>query len=228
MERVVRELVRNYDIDGVHLDYIRYPNRDYSFDPGDRSAFAVRWGVDPAELVIGDRARLQRIIGGEALAFVDSTFARERVEDVDSMVVAIHGACGGLPLSAAVIADPIAAVHDKAQDWPTWVHQQWVDFVVPMAYNAPPLELEYKAKVYNRLVGRDHVLIGLGVFGDRDRYLAESVELLRSVGVAGYALFSYNALAEDPFSAGLLERAVLPPDTSAVDDTDGETDDDQQ
>ncbi len=223
MARVVRELVTRYDVDGIHLDYIRYPNRRFAFDAASRTAFAIRWGVDPAQLAIGDRGKIQSVIGAAALAYADSLFSQARMADVDSMVVAVREACPGRALSAAVGADPLEASHDKAQDWPTWVHQHWVDFVVPMAYNAPPLELEYRAQVYTRLVGKGRFLVGLGVFGGRDEYLEESVALLRKVGVSGFALFSYNALAEKSFPAALIQQAVLPPDTTATD-----TDDDDQ
>jgi uncharacterized lipoprotein YddW (UPF0748 family) len=71
MARVVRELVTEYEIDGVHLDYTRYPNREISFDPTSRAEFAVRWGVDPAAATKGDRGRCS-VIGAGALAIVDS------------------------------------------------------------------------------------------------------------------------------------------------------------
>ena len=224
MARVVRELVESYAIDGIHLDYIRYPNQTFAYDPVSRSQFAVRWGVDPAELVSGDRDSLRKALGASGLSLVDSLSLAQRILDVDSMVVAIRGACGGRALSAAVVADPDVASRDKSQYWARWVHQGWMDFVVPMAYNFPPLELEYRAQVYQRLVGGDRFLMGLGVFDGREEYLAEAVALLRGVGVAGYAIFSYNALAKDPFGAALIENAVLPPDTSGVDDNGSEED----
>jgi len=224
MAGVVRELVENYGIDGVHLDYIRYPNKTFAYDPVSRATFAVRWGVDPAELVDGDRAGLQDALGASGLSLVDSLSVAQRVADVDSMVVGLRAACGVRALSAAVVGDPDLASREKAQYWAGWVHQGWVDFVVPMAYNFPPLEVEARAQVYGRLVGRDRFLIGLGVFDGREEYLAESVELLRNVGVAGYALFSYNSIVKDGYGAALIENAVLPPDTSDVEDEDADAD----
>jgi uncharacterized lipoprotein YddW (UPF0748 family) len=159
------------------------------------------------------------MLGAGTLAALDSIYAINRTLAVDSMVVAIHDAAGGKPLSAAVIADPVYARTDKGQDWPVWVQQKWVDFVVPMAYSMTPLEVEAKARIYNRLVGVDHVLIGLGVYDGRDKYLAESVGLLRAIPVAGYAIFSYNALADNIEAASLIESAVLPPDSTDADST---------
>jgi uncharacterized lipoprotein YddW (UPF0748 family) len=218
MVDVVSELVRAYDVDGIHLDYIRYPNKMYSFDPISRSRFLLEYGIDPIQLG-GDRAALQKMVGARALAAMDSLYAEDRTREVDSMVVAIHDAAGGKPISAAVIADPVYARADKGQDWPTWVQKKWVEFVVPMAYSMPPLEIEARARVYNRLVGVEHVLIGLGVYGGRDEFLAESVGLLRQVPVAGYAIFSYNALADNIEAASLIESAVLPADTTDADST---------
>jgi len=225
MVRVVNELVTEFEIDGIHLDYIRYPNRELSFDPATRAAFAVKWGVDPAESAHGDRAALQRVIGAGALSLIDSLYAESRVANVDSMIIALKSACRDKPLSAAVVADPFTARHDKGQDWARWVNNQWMDFVVPMAYNFPPLELEHRAIVYNRMVGKDRWLMGLGVFDGRDEYLAESVELLREVGIMGYSIFSYNVLEEEGFGAELLENALLPPDTTDAEEEDEETDD---
>ena len=76
MARVVRELVTNYPIDGVHLDYIRYPNKTFAYDPVSRSQFAVHWGVDPAELSAGDRKALQAALGASGLSLADSLAPR--------------------------------------------------------------------------------------------------------------------------------------------------------
>jgi uncharacterized lipoprotein YddW (UPF0748 family) len=228
MANVVKDLIASYDIDGIHLDYIRYPNREYSFDTESRARFTVRYGIDPAELVAGDRAALQRMLGAQALASMDSAYSEFRVAQVDSMVSAIHAAAGGRAVSAAVIADPVVARIDKGQEWARWVHQGWVDFVAPMAYTMPPAEIEHRARVYLRTVGVDHVLVGLGVYGGHDDDLAETVSLLREIGVAGYAIFSYNALVENVDGAALIENAVLPPDTLGAGDEEEEDDEDDE
>ncbi len=225
MARVVRELVSSYDIDGIHLDYIRYPGQTFAYDPVSRSEFAARWGVDPAELATRDRGTIEQALGASGVSLVDSLAAAQRISDVDSMVVAIRAACAGRALSAAVVGDPEQAVREKSQYWASWVHRGWVDFVVPMTYNMPPLEVEHRARVYGRLVGKERFLVGLGVFGGREEYVAESVSLLRAVGVEGFAIFSYNVLAADRFGAALIEEAVLPPDTSDVDEDVPEEDD---
>ena len=46
MRDVMLEVVENYDVDGVHFDYIRYPGQNWSFDPYSINALATEYGVD--------------------------------------------------------------------------------------------------------------------------------------------------------------------------------------
>jgi uncharacterized lipoprotein YddW (UPF0748 family) len=43
---LVLEIVRNYDVDGVHFDYTRYPGSQWSFDPYSAKLFAQEYDAD--------------------------------------------------------------------------------------------------------------------------------------------------------------------------------------
>jgi uncharacterized lipoprotein YddW (UPF0748 family) len=43
---LVLEIVENYDVDGVHFDYTRYPGPEWGFDPYSAQLFAREYGVD--------------------------------------------------------------------------------------------------------------------------------------------------------------------------------------
>lgn len=43
---LVLEIVKNYDVDGVHFDYTRYPGPQWGFDPYSAEAFAQKYGID--------------------------------------------------------------------------------------------------------------------------------------------------------------------------------------
>ena len=119
------------------------------------------------------------------------------------------GTAGELPLSAAVIPNFTVARLENGQDWVQWVHRGDVDFVVPMAYTYEPADLARQVKLIRRTIGDNHFLIGLPVFDGRTQYLGYSVSLLRQQQILGYALFSYNALAEEEFTLEFLERVFL-------------------
>jgi len=50
MSDVMLEVVNNYDVDGVHFDYIRYPGPSWSFDSYSVDALATKYGVDLGRL----------------------------------------------------------------------------------------------------------------------------------------------------------------------------------
>jgi uncharacterized lipoprotein YddW (UPF0748 family) len=205
---VVRDLVDTYPVDGIHLDYIRYPGPEYGFDRGARTRFALEWGVDPVELR-SDAAGLSAVMGAEATASLDSVWTGWRAQQVDSTVMAVRGVVGDLPVSAAVVPEPQAARVDKGQDWPEWLRRRWVDFVVPMAYNHRPEELLDWVRILHNTIGRERMLVGLAIYGGRDAYVERSVNILRVDRAFGFSVFSYNVLAEMRFAANFVEQVFF-------------------
>lgn len=129
----VVEVARRYEVDAIHLDYIRYPGK--------------QWGYHPEALA---RFRAER---GRAASYVPAISDREwsdwRREQVTSLVRRIRSevqaASPGTEISAAVIAQQdgpsgVGGFHntiayaDKMQDWRSWVLDGLVDRAYPMAY----------------------------------------------------------------------------------------------
>jgi uncharacterized lipoprotein YddW (UPF0748 family) len=50
---VVAEVAERYPVDGIHLDYIRYPGTEFGYHPSVRAEFAERYGSDPLDLPAG-------------------------------------------------------------------------------------------------------------------------------------------------------------------------------
>jgi uncharacterized lipoprotein YddW (UPF0748 family) len=220
---VVADLVSHYPVDGVHLDYVRYPGRGFTFGPELRTRFALTWGVDPIE--VGDsREELEHLLGEEAVAVMDSIYVSWRVAHVDSMVAAIRERTRGVALSAAVVPDDERARAEKGQGWVGWVQRGLVDFVVPMVYTDTPIEIAQRVRYYDNLIGRDHMLLGLALYDGRDRYLIDTLPLIRQQGALGFALFSYNVLMDNPYAARFIDETVFDtlPDDEGVVPGDGE------
>jgi uncharacterized lipoprotein YddW (UPF0748 family) len=201
--RVIQDISERYLIDGIHLDYIRYPASSFGLDPEMRRDFMLYWGIDPLHL---GRAwdLLSGEEGGHVTAVFDSLIIEERVQAVDSLVRAVRDVIGDLPLSAAIIPEYERARTEKGQDWAKWVLEGTVDFVVPMAYSYMPPELRRRMRLISNLIGRDKFLIGLPLFDGRAARLASSISYLREDDVLGYALFSYNVLEGQRFATQFL------------------------
>ncbi len=205
---VIGDLVDKYAVDGIHLDYIRFPGAEYGFNTEARTTFALQWGVDPAALQ-KDPGAVAAVMGSHAFSVLDSVWTDWRVQRVDSMVLAIRLAIGDLPLSAAVAPRYREARREKGQDWIPWVRRRWVDFVVPMAYNHRPEELLDWVRILHNTFGRERMLVGLAVHDGRDKYLERSVNILRVDRTSGFSIFSYNVLVEQRFAASFVEKVFL-------------------
>ncbi|MBI4720887.1 MAG: family 10 glycosylhydrolase [Chitinivibrionia bacterium] len=204
---VIEDLAGKYPIDGVHLDYIRYPGKLFGYGEYERTDFALRCGVDPL-LLLDDRPRITNVIGETGAMSLDAQLAEWRVQQIDSLVAAIRQAVPGLTLSAAVVSD-LDQARQKGQDWAGWVQNGLVDFAVLMAYGYRPEPLQRHIQHLKNVMSTDRFVVGLPLFDGRAQYLERSVSLLREEGVSGYSLFSYKQLADNPFSVGFLGQVFF-------------------
>jgi|GEM_PF-375375 len=128
---VLLYLVRHYDIDGLHLDYIRYYGADYGYN---------RVSVD----------RFRAAYGGSGLPDpADEQWKAWRREQVTTLVRRIYlealSVKPDLVVSAATIAwgdgpnqtgwENTSAYRSVFQDWRAWLEEGILDLAVPMNYD---------------------------------------------------------------------------------------------
>ena len=144
--QVCREVAESYDVDGIHLDFIRYPGSRWGFNQEPLEAFIRHWGVDPRLLSPWVRRPLpDRFIKRNIPLhlrwhyYYYSLWAEQKSRYVTNLVRDVHQEVKSTRpqtiLSAAVFPDPQVAYYLKGQDWPTWMDQGYLDLVVPMAYH---------------------------------------------------------------------------------------------
>lgn len=211
---VFAELAARYpELDGLHLDYIRYPDV-LPFTPGARFDVGLDFGFGEAT-----RARFREQTGLDAPFGRDSrnasAFDDWRREQVTQVVREIgnstRAAHPGLEVSAAVWAYPERAYLSLMQDFGRWLDEDLLDFAVAMAYARDPrlFTLQTRTSV---AAGGPRTWIGLGVwlFSSDPPGAARQLAEARSTGASGVALFSYDALAESPQLAGALSSRPTP------------------
>jgi uncharacterized lipoprotein YddW (UPF0748 family) len=216
------ELVTRYPaLDGLHLDYVRHPGA-LPFVPGSRFGVGLDFGYGSAS-----RLRFRRETGLEGpyknpeAPSRDSLVNANQWDDwrrakvtqlVASIATASRAARPGLIVSAAVIAYVDRAYLSLAQDWLGWLEAGWIDLAIPMAYTLDDRLLGYQLEHFGRSAQRDRIWSGLGVwlFAASPARAAEQVEIARAAGLAGDALFSYDAIAESPALEEALAAAAAP------------------
>lgn len=219
--QVVQELIDRYDVDGIHLDYIRYPSPDYGYHPTSRTRFWAISGFDPLEFE-SDPVAFRRKHGQALYDRLHAQWMQWRRDEVTALVRELYGAVRAVKpwvkVSAAVFADDAVALNDKLQDWHRWLEQGLVDFVVPMAYTTRSSTVSrWLTRAVQAAADRQvHAGIGAYLLTGNLAEFARQIDAARQAGADGIILFSQRsvtnsletlqALLQGPFH----ERAAMP------------------
>jgi uncharacterized lipoprotein YddW (UPF0748 family) len=211
---VYLNLLRNYDVDGIHLDQVRYYEGD-----------ALRWGYNPTSV-----ARFDRQFGRdptEAPEPTDPEWVAWRREQVTALVRQIYVEAKALKpnvaVSAAVVAwgkgpqtdddwDQQAPFASVLQDWRTWLQDGIVDYLLPMDYYREDSQAAW-FDTWTRWqvghTGRRGVVLGLGSYlNSADGTLAQ-LGRARGLGALGVALYSYAVPTADLEGASWDDRLAF-------------------
>ncbi|MEW6322238.1 MAG: family 10 glycosylhydrolase [Acidobacteriota bacterium] len=205
---VVSEIVERYDVDGVHLDYIRYPSDAFDYSRGALEQFKA-W-LQPL-MTAEERAHADAREALDPLAYPNlypgrwGAFRRSRLTAMVMRVrTAVRAARPDALLSVAVVPEMRVAESAKFQDWRTWLDQSLVDIVCPMAYTTDAAEFRAQiAEAQGFAAGRP-VWAGVGAYRLTPDQTVAHIDAARRLGVPGVILFSYDALVSPPNSASTL------------------------
>ncbi|MFC1629572.1 family 10 glycosylhydrolase [Gemmatimonadota bacterium] len=170
IEAVVMDIVERYPVDGIHYDYIRLPDHDYSYDAVSRHRFLTESGSDT---YMGWQA-------GEISGMLERISARAR---------AVRR---GIIFSAAIVNHYHRAIGIFAQDPAVWTASGALDYVVPMMYTPSTAEFMMMLEGYQDMIPSPYIVAGinLGEMPDDPVTLAAQVHESLLSGVLGHALFS--------------------------------------
>lgn len=205
---VFLEVVRNYQLDGIHFDYIRYPNADYDYGPATTSAFcAFMKATDPAAPVKSSQSARVHYIKAHFDSWTD--WRRAQVTDmVESISRDAHAARPGIVVSAAVFADWKDATEGRGQDWKRWLADGALDAIVPMAYG--PNTSKVAAQIADASAAASSAgrlcYAGIGAWHIPVESAVAKIEAARAIGAQGIALFSYGGVTRDGESAAYLDK----------------------
>ena len=202
---IAREIAGRYPVDGVHLDYIREPGSFAGLDADARARFALEHGVDPA------RFRFESAARRTALDSAWSAFQRAQVTAVVREVRdSLDTVRPGIPLSAAVLADTVAAERRHAQEWRAWVRQGLLDRVFVMCYAPEVQTVLSQMLAYATELGTGRVVPGIAVFNSSAAATAAKIKGALELGYRTLALYSYDSLDGRPGYWDVLEGLLGP------------------
>lgn len=190
--QVAREVLSRYDVDGYHLDYIRYPDEpsfDFDYGPISRALFESATGL-----------RLKRWPGDVLAGPLGAKYLRWQQDVITETVFRLRQIRDEVrpsaTLSAAVWRNIGIHRFTVKQDWPKWARLRLVDFLVLMDYEKS-LDgfCEQLEDALARVRGRVPVVAGIGSWRLSPEEVVRQVEAARQLGADGFVLFSYNSAA---------------------------------
>ena len=201
------EIARNYDVDGIQFDYIRYPfqqpqiNQTFGYSKSSRYLFKEMTEVDPIEISPGHP------LWNEWTGF--------RIRQIDSFVATASSHLKkidpDLIISASVF--PIERrdrLFRLQQNWEEWMEQEWVDMIVLMTYALDTGNLEERTKLLfdESLPQSSLVIPGLRLLKVPDPVTIDQLQLVRNMPISGFSLFATENLT--PSLQRILSRIQAP------------------
>jgi uncharacterized lipoprotein YddW (UPF0748 family) len=199
---VVEDIARRYPVDGVHLDYVRYPNQQFDYSLAALRAF--RQDLD-ASMTPVERLRFSPANPAALIAATDMYperwvgFRRSRLNAlVLRMRTAVKASRPEALLSAAVYPDAAEASTRRFQDWSMWVENRWIDVVCPMAYTPDARTFATQIASVRQAAGTQPVWAGIGAYRLSPGETIDNIMTARRLGATGIVLFSYDSLVHPP------------------------------
>lgn len=189
------ELVENYQLDGLHYDYIRYPREIHEVAEGyaDREKKLGNWSFDPVSL-----ARFSKETGIAAPDLDPEAWIKWRNAQITEVTRKISERVRkirpGIIISASVMADPDDAYKTKMQDYVTWMKKGYLDAAITMNYTGDNAVFTNRSKaLLDRKPEKGWVVPGMS-FGNKADVIRQQVGITKELNADGFSGFAYSHL----------------------------------
>jgi len=193
MVSVMLDVAKNYEIDGILLDYIRIMTECYCDKC--QAEFEAQFGKPLAEATDEERIAWHRQAVGDIVRRAHEGLAEIRPQ---------------AKLWASIFATMSAGAL-QGQDGATWAAEGWLDVVTPMDYKVQTVDLMASERQWQEAVADNDRLApalslylhsgNAGAVPRTPELVAEQITALRVMGIHGYALFRYGLMSDE-----LLEK----------------------
>jgi len=211
MGRYIEEIVTKYNVQGIHLDYIRYPTRGSGVGPEERSLFERRFYMDPLSFETDNGSLVERY-GEEGVRDLDLKWKNFRAGLVTDLVRSIRAdlrrSGQDILLSAAVFPDPDSARVIYGQDWPTWIAEDLVDFVAIMNYSPNMSEFVRVLQKSKKKSDSSRIVVGVATYNQSITNTLKAARFARDWGFDGVSFFSYNDISTKRRSLEHIRRFI--------------------
>jgi uncharacterized lipoprotein YddW (UPF0748 family) len=181
---VFLDIVKNYDLNGIHFDYIRYPDNIFGYNK-------IAWQYYQFEFKYRDSDNWQ-------------LWKENQVSDfLKKISVSIRNIKPDVTISAAVFPYLESALTKYSQNWYEWLKKDYVDKVYLMAYTTSSDQLHSLLDRIGNLGLNNKIIVGLRAWDSTQKYttkeINEKLKIVRKGRFSGISLFSYSGIIENGY-----------------------------
>lgn len=198
---VFKDLIENYELDGLHLDYVRFHDSEYGLNPGAIAYYRKHNGLSANPTEISE-------------ASIWSDHRRKSVTDlVRETKNLIESTRPHMALTAAVKPNLYQARERFYQEWDVWLAAGYLDKAVVMNY-AKDLK-DFAANIdimYDNLPSkyRKKIVMGIATYNQPARHVVDKVKYTRVTRFNGISFFSYNVMVKNPRYFRSIKKILYP------------------
>jgi uncharacterized lipoprotein YddW (UPF0748 family) len=210
--KIIDDVLSKYNIDGVHLDYIRFPGRDFDFHPWVRHQFQKLYILDPLEFKNDKEDFVQKYGYSGYELYYDrwSRFLRNGLSDfVKRLSKRIRKRNPDIVISAAVKADLALAHLNFYQEWDRWLSEGWIDWAIPMNYATDNVTFisRIRSMLSNGLM--EKLWMGVSLYNQTENSAMDKIRAVRDLSLSGFVLFSYKQFQRNKRLQSLYIQEVI-------------------
>jgi uncharacterized lipoprotein YddW (UPF0748 family) len=191
------DIATRYEVDGLHFDYVRYPNQQYDYSGASINRFRQEM---EKKLTRRERAVCAARFQQDPLFYAKTfpaAYAEFQRDQVSELVARIYGGVKRIKpnaiVSAAVFANEEDAERSRFQDWKRWMRMGWLDVVCPMAYTPDTSAFRKQLLTAVNIAAGRPVWGGIGAHKQTAESAVEKIRVARQLGAQGFILFSYDS-----------------------------------
>ncbi len=189
----LEEVATKYDVDGIHYDYIRFPDDRTCYCDGCKERFINAYREATGETLTDFPNCVVK--DGEA----KQAFKQWRCDQISALVKDVHDSLKekrpDIKISAALFPGYPGTKASIGQDWGLWIDNGWLDFACPMDYSADPGVFEnWVKRQLPYTEGKVPLYPGIGMTATGISMKAEEVvlqaEIAKKLGAQGFTIFN--------------------------------------
>ncbi len=195
---VIDELINTYDIDGLHLDYVRFQDMFYGYNEIGIKDFENKYSFNPKDL---DRGLISPRFGylDTEVDSLTKLWDDYKTNSITNLIKSINNLIrsndSSIKLSVAVKPNIIEAKYRWYQDWLTWIKLDLIDYAVVMNYDSNINKFNFNNRLINNSLTdfeKQKIVIGISTFNQNPIDASDKIILSRLNGFNNFSIYNYN------------------------------------